>query len=87
MSRHILWLDDGLARKEGNTSCLLELKKDGGVELFAQFLLSVGVNCSRGAFVGIEGDSLLALITHSSRLAAGLCCVRVCVVTLATPDS
>lgn len=60
-------LDDGLAQKEG-TICLVHAMlgelETGGVQLLAQFLLSVRVNCRRGAFVGIEGDSPLGLSSH-----------------------
>lgn len=72
--------------------------EDGGVQLLAQFLLSVRVNCRRGALVGIEGDSLQGLSSHVRHvLAACFCSVRVCmrhppsasslgIVTLATAE-
>jgi hypothetical protein len=85
VSRHILWLEAGrLARTEG-TICLVHAMlgelEDGGVQLLAQFLLSVRVNCRRGAFVGIQGDSLQGLSSHVPSRFGGLCLqqwVRVC---------
>jgi hypothetical protein len=90
VSRHFLWL--GLTGRRRSSKrrdffCLvldleLELGRRSYVGLLLESCLAWGVNCSRGAFVGMEGDSLLVFITRSSRLAAW--CVsgdyrRVCV--------
>jgi hypothetical protein len=99
VSRHFLWL--GLTgrrtrSKRGDFFCLvldleLELGRRSYVGLWLESCLAWGVNCSRGAVVGMEGDSLLDFITRSSRLAAW--CVssdsrRVCVSWHSTtPDS
>lgn len=70
VSRHILWLEgwttDSHKKRGPFASCMLcwGSSRTGGVQLLAQFLLSVRVNCRRGAFVGIEGDSPLGLSSH-----------------------
>lgn len=92
------WAADSHEKRRPFASCMSMLGEleDGGVQLLAQFLLSVRVNCRRGAFVGIQGDSLLDLSSHIPSRFGGLClqqraCVRACmrilgVVTLATPE-
>jgi hypothetical protein len=65
--------------KRGDFFCLvldleLELWRRG---FLLESCLAWDVNCSRCAFVGMEGDLLLDFITHPSRLAAWRGCVCV----------
>jgi hypothetical protein len=79
VSRHFLWLrlplDDGPARKEETSSalCLTWSSSLGGVGLLLESCLAWGVVCSKGAFVGMEGDSLLDFY-HTPITFGGLVC-------------